>query len=451
MRLDDTIVAISSPPGRAPRGLVRLTGDEAERILHDLTGLRTATSHALHRARIDGRIACLVGVFRGPRSYTGQDSVELQTVGHPTLLDRIVNRCVEAGARRAGPGEFTARAHFNGRLSLVEAEGVAATIAAESDAQLRAAHMLTKGRIGRLAHAYADRLAQGLALLEAEIDFVEEEDVVAIEPVRLYNLVKELHLEVHETLERSTGAAALSATPCVVLAGPPNAGKSTLFNALLGRHRAVVRAVSGTTRDVLVEPVHLDPADPYSPEVMLVDLAGLEPGQAGLTRSMQEAAHDAMARADLLLWLVPSDESKPIVDPPAALASIPCVHVHTKADLLRGEHSEDGLIQISAQTGAGIEMLRARIGAELAGATRSISADALTLLPRHEAALERTRNELQAALTMLHGMRALPAIRDPELIAASLRGALDALAELAGDITPDDVLGRIFAGFCIGK
>lgn len=449
MRLDETIVAVSSPPGVSMRGLVRLSGPDASRILAQHCDLTEPSARTLHRVRFDDRLPCLVCVFPGPKSYTGEDLVEIQTVGHPVVLERVVNRCIESGARRAEPGEFSARAYFNGRVSLVEAEGIAATIAAESDAQLRAAQMLTEGRVGRVAEHFADELAQSLALLEAEIDFVEEEDVVAIEPRRLLAIVASLEQRIGETLDRATGTEALSSLPHVVLAGAPNAGKSTLFNALLGRSRAVVRDVSGTTRDVLIEPLHIDPLDPESPEVMLVDVAGLDASADGLNPRMQRAAHDAIRRADLVLWLRAADALAESDDAPNV--SAPVIPIITKSDLLDDTEPEPQTLHVSAATGTGLDRVRTQIVDTLAASTQALGADALALLPRHEHALTRAHEDLGIARDMLEPMADARSIHDPELLAAHLRSALDALAELAGEITPDDVLGRIFAGFCIGK
>lgn len=303
----DTIVAVASPPGRSARGIVRVSGPGAAAIASSLTA-RVASEvpiagrldpaqrvsdfkrRAVHRVRLDalGGLPAWLCWFPATASYTGEDAFELQAPGNPLLLERIVQRILQCQpvngsdpsptgrVRRAEAGEFTARAFFNGRLTLTEAEGVAMTIAAASDAELRAARMLTGGRLHARAAELADQLAVALALVEAGIDFTDQEDVVPIDAGDLRVRVREILNAIDDLLNRSVGAEQISALPRVVLVGPPNAGKSTLFNRLLGRERAVVSAVSGTTRDVLVEPMHLEPGNPLSPEIMLIDIAGLE-------------------------------------------------------------------------------------------------------------------------------------------------------------------------------
>jgi tRNA modification GTPase len=431
--------------------------------------------------------------FRGPRSYTGEDCAELQLPGSPVLLERVVDGLINSGksrgivARRAGPGEFTARAFFNGKLTITEAEGVAATIAARSDAQLRAAGWLRRGALGSL-----------------------QEDVVAIAPSALHDRLRSLHGRITAQLDRAVGAEQLEAIPWVVLAGDPNAGKSTLFNALLGRARAVVSRVAGTTRDVLAEPLTIETGH-GSAEVMLVDLAGADTAESALNQKMQSAARSAMERAELVLRCVPVD-SEGRSDAPGATGSSPAraevrsiqegeLVVRTKADLhsdrrggvdprprsaraaadqggheavpcttadhptlplapsLRGRGERAALITVercadalpvSAKTGEGLDELRRVIGERLRDRAISLAADALALHPRHEAALRSAQRSLTEAIALIEPSRH-ERVPDPELVAAAMRAALDDLGGLAGQITPDDLLGRIFATFCVGK
>ncbi|MEO1237372.1 MAG: GTPase, partial [Planctomycetota bacterium] len=299
----DTIVAVSSPPGRSARGLIRLDGPEAFAILDALVEFDAQPPpHHVVPARLrDPSIPVLVARFPGPRSYTGSDVAELQLPGHPALLERMVLAAVDGsggGGRLAEPGEFTFRAYTAGKLDLTRAEGVAATIHAVSDGQLAAAAALRHGELARFAAERVDHVGRLLALVEAGIDFVDQDDVVPIPPPELAAALEEELQHFRGLLERSRSWGAVEALPRVVLVGPPSAGKSTLFNALLGRPRAVTDAAPGTTRDVLEEPLTLSPD---GNEVMLVDLAGLDNAASALDRDVQQRVRGAINHADLLL------------------------------------------------------------------------------------------------------------------------------------------------------
>jgi tRNA modification GTPase len=426
------ILAVASPPGRSLRGIVRASGPACFALLEtNLHGADRSRGARPARLRSDGLdLACLALFSPAPRSYTGEDSVELQLPGSPPLLDRVIDALLASGrlrgiaARRAEPGEFTARAYLNGRMSLTQAEGVAATIAARSDAQLRAAGLLSAGRLAMMAHELAETLARLLALVEAGIDFTDQDDVVAIAPAELCTQLTLVRNRVDAVLEHAIGSEQLEAIPWVVLAGPANAGKSTLFNALLGHRRAVVSSVAGTTRDVLTEPLTID--TPHGPaEVMLVDIAGADSTTGDLDEQMQDAATRAIDRADLVIRCARGQA------PAAATDEIP-IHV-------------DGV------TDAQLDDLRHRIAERLADRAVSLSADTLALLPRHEAALRSAQRNLLDTLELVERVRRDRTLPQPELVAAGLRMALDDLAGLAGDVTPDDILGRIFATFCVGK
>ncbi len=458
----DVIVAPAAGPGVSTRGVVRASGADAYVHLQDILRPPLAPTHApafvdftrgvfACRLRLadDLDLPCLALIAPGPRSYTGEDTIELHVPGGPRVIARVVDRLLEPSAagvamRHAEAGEFTARAYFNGRLSLTEAEGVAATISATSDAELRAARLLSTGALADFAHALADDLAGALALVEAGVDFTDEEDVVPIDASELAARLADLIDRLERTLDRATGMERLHAIPWVVLSGPPNAGKSTLFNALLGHERAVVSPVAGATRDVLAEPLVI-PTDDGPAEVMLVDLAGADDTPGGMNRRMQAARRAALQRAELRLDCTPADQmSGPADVDPAA------VDVRTMID--RGDGTRPaGSVGVSAATGVGLDELRRAIADRLADRAVSLSADALGLQSRHDAALRSALGNLRSAADTLASSGDTRALTMPELIAASMRAALDDLADLAGEMTPDDVLGRVFASFCVGK
>lgn len=469
---NDTIVAVGSPLGRSPRGLVRISGPAVMPILGELiqppdTGVDQLQVWPLPRRlvacrlRLVGRqtppggdrpaLPALIVLFLAPASYSGQDMAEIQCPGNPALLDRLIQRVVELGARLAQGGEFTFRAFLAGKLDLTQAEGVAATIAATSDSQLQAATMLRRGLLGQFAAELTTELADQLAIVEAGIDFVDQEDVVPITPEKLSDNLNHLSRRLDNLLAQSRSWGAVETLPKVVLVGAPSSGKSTLFNALLGQQRAVIAAAAGTTRDVLTEPWTLSDNTGRRFEVMLVDIAGLDTPLTALDRQIQTAAQHAIDQADLILH-IRDDQGAPSI----RHQGTPEIRVRSKADLLRqavaNETDDDRFdVTVSARTGQGLDALRAMIIQRLGDRSVSISAQMLTLQPRHEAALRQTQHHLHTARQILAHQRQDRTIKQIELIAAALRTALDEIAGLGGRMTPEDVLGRVFATFCIGK
>lgn len=443
MQQGDTIIAVSSPPGRSARSLVRISGPGAfAAVPQPPDGSRTGR---VKLPILQEELPALALWYRAPRSYTGEDTVELLLPGNPDLLQRVVDHFAEMpDLRRAEAGEFTARAFFNEKLTLSEAEGICQLISARSDAELTAADQLLRGRLGKLCEKVAEETATLLALVEAGVDFSDQEDVVAIAPGELSARVRSIHDALQEYLQRSVPLEQLSALPHVVLFGPVNAGKSSLFNALLGKRRAVVSHIAGATRDVLAEPLPL----PGGSEIMLVDLAGTGEAHDPLMRKSAEARRQALQKADLLLHCQPADKPAAETDTTVA-AGKPVVEIRTKCDLAPDRCCD--AIAVSAITGEGTAELLQAIREKLSGSMTSLSADTLALLPRHEHLLGKAVQCLENTEELTAAQREEPALSDEELIANELRQALDALGEIIGTISPDDVLGRVFAGFCIGK
>lgn len=460
----DTIVAVSSPAGRSSRAIIRLSGPHADAALARLSRTDRAQlkpAREFHAVKLDfgapDPLPCLAVRFAEPRSFTGEAMVELQIPGNPALVDRVLRACLAVdGVRLAQPGEFSFRAYLRGKIDLTQAEGIAATIAAQTDAQLAAAALLRKGRLGDLAAALVQQVAEALALVEAGIDFTDQDDVVPIAPRDLTARVSQSMDQLAEVLQKSRSWGTLRTLPRVVLVGAPSSGKSTLFNALLGADRAVTSHAPGTTRDVLEETIDLPatPASPIASQAALLDIAGLDTPQGELEGDIQSAAREAMASADLLLLVTPADAARRFVPETDHAQSKPVIEVLTKCDLIRVaplESPQRAAIAVSAQKNLGLDALRESIADHLAGAAGSLAAESLALQPRHEESLRAAHAALAQAMSQITPQSENRHLSRPEVIAGSLRLALDSLACLGGTMTPDDVIGLVFARFCVGK
>jgi len=472
------IVAVGSPPGRSRRGLIRASGAGAFDLLRRITNGPGPHCRgvSMQRLRIpEPGIAAIVLRFPGPGSATGEDLFELLLPGNPQLLERVIDDvlAIEPGARRAGPGEFSARAFVNGRLTLDEAEGVAALIRATDDAALDAATRLARGDLGRECRAWSERVVELLALVEAGIDFTDEEDVVAIEPEVLASALDGIVNEVERLGGAATGARVAAGSPRVVLLGLPNAGKSTLFNAIIGRARTVANAMPGTTRDAIEAPwrVRLSSANAPTPhhsallDVTLVDLPGLdEAGASTYSERMRGVAERAVCEADLVLVCVEHRHAEPDARVLAACGGRPWLLVRTKCD--RGdERATTGAvapdcrssaatgtrgIRTAGATGEGLDALAAAVAQALAQKA-SAHAGLMELLPRHRDALHRAAMSLTEAASRARVEPPRGPWSAPEECAALLRLALDALGEISGAAHPEALLDLVFSRFCIGK
>jgi len=445
MNPSDTIAAIASANGRAARGIVRIAGPETRTVLAALLDDAPSRRGAHHaRLAIEGAygqisVPALILSYESPRSYTGSDAAELILPGNPHLLARTLDAIVALDAvRLAEPGEFTARAFLAGRLTAEQAEGVGALIAASNNAEYEAAQQLLDGSVGDRYRALADEIAAVLALIEAELDFADEEDVTAITDNELAARLEEIEsrlitLGAHESPAITEARPSI---PVVALAGAPNAGKSTLFNALLGRTRSVVSDTPGTTRDAIAETMTLPRSAWGTPAVTLVDLAGLDAALSSrsvIDASAHRAVIEAITSADAIIWCDPSGR---FVASDLPVVRAPIIRVRTKGDL---SHADACCLSVCALDGWNLEPLRRAIAD---AADRSTAVSTHTVLPRHRRSLSLALHETRRAARL---------VDQREMLAGHLRTALDELAQLAGEISPDDVLGRIFTTFCIGK
>jgi tRNA modification GTPase len=460
---DDTIVAIATPAGRAGLGVVRISGPATQTIAAQLLlrkkplAPRRATltrvrdlADAAARAHvasgggwtpsaIDSVVATL---FPGPGSYTGEDTIEISAHGSPVVLERIVASAVSAGARMARPGEFTLRAYVNGRIDLVQAEAVGDLIDAVTPAQARQAFDQLSGGLTDAIAEMASELDGLIARLEASLDFPEEGYHFA-DSEEIARVVRASRDRIRSLLEGSRRGRVIREGRELVLVGGPNVGKSSLFNALIGVERAIVTDVPGTTRDLVTERCEIE----GSP-LTLVDTAGLRESAERVEEEGIRRTRRAAASSSLVLVVV--DRSRPLAETRQALDETAGVStrvvVASKADLPAAWNTEEveGAIAVSALTGSGLASLRAAIGRALVGESEAAELPRLSNV-RHIGLLERAQACLGRALEQAM-------LRAPEeLLVIDLHDARGSLDEVVGRRTPDDVLAKIFAEFCIGK
>jgi tRNA modification GTPase len=436
----DTIAAISSAVGMAARMIVRMSGGEANTIALQVGGIgvRSGAGGEAYRTTLQFQnlaVPAWVYQFRAPHSYTGEDLVEFHIPGNPLLARMLLDELLRLGARPAEAGEFTARAFFNGRIDLTAAEGVAATISAHSQQELAAARQLLSGELARRLRPLMDQLAEMVALVEVGIDF-SEEDVSFIATEELQLRTDEIKRHLQRLISESARFERLSHEPSFVLVGRPNAGKSTLLNALAGRPRAVVSPRAGTTRDALSAEVALDRGI-----VRVIDVAGLEEksGEGEIERQMQQRARRMVEEADFVILVREVGDERPTLSLPRRADVV----VGSKSDLSATAVAPDEGIWLSARTGQNLDVLRRRMS-ELAFGSATGAAATLALNTRHLRALDDAMASLSLVEEALGSSGA-------EVIALELREALHALGEILGQLTPDDLLGRIFSTFCIGK
>jgi len=441
----DTIVAAATPPGFGGVGIVRISGGDTERIARALLGSLPEPRNATHRTfrdtageRLDTGVALY---FPAPASFTGESVLELHGHGGPVVMSMLVEAAVELGARLAEPGEFTRRAFLNDKLDLAQAEAIADLISSGTSQAARAALRSLSGAFSAAVDALAGQLVRVRMYVEAAIDFPEEE-VDFLTDQQLLAQLDQCGDAFDELLDKTKIGRVLRDGYRVVIVGKPNAGKSSLMNKLSGEETAIVTEIAGTTRDILREQINIDGL-----AVELIDTAGMRDDPDRIEEEGIRRARAALKSADAVLWIQDATEAVETEMGEDVADGVETIVVRNKIDLLdkdtHGTGDETAFVRLSAKTGEGVDALQARLR-ELAG-YRNLGEGAFTARQRHIDALGR------AARHFAVGRKVLEEARAGELLAEELRLAQDALGEVTGAVSSDDLLGRIFSSFCIGK
>ncbi|WP_314261704.1 tRNA uridine-5-carboxymethylaminomethyl(34) synthesis GTPase MnmE [Cardiobacterium hominis] len=438
----DTIAAIATPPGTGGVSIIRISGSEALAIAARVSGTtpapRRATLAHIRDARGDTLDQALLLYYPAPHSYTGEDTLEIQGHGGIAVTQAVLAAVLDAGARLAEPGEYTRRAYLNNKIDLAQAEAIADLINARSQAAVKAANRSLQGDFSRQIETLAADLLALRIYIEAALDFPEEEIDFLREgdiAVRLQGWGERLRT----LLAQSTQGRLMNDGINLVIAGKPNAGKSSLLNALVGEERAIVTAQAGTTRDIVRETILI-----HGMPVNILDTAGLREAEDLVEQEGIRRTRHALSQADLILLLRDGSALDDAADDELP-ANIPQLLAYNKADqtppAVQAQHA-DGL-WISAKTGAGIDALRDAIACAVGRDSREESP--YIARERHLRALHQAERHYQDALAQLHSSQ------NGELIAEDLRLAHEALGSITGAVSSDDLLGHIFSSFCIGK
>ena len=448
----DTIAAPATPAGTSALAIVRASGPLAARLweaIFSQAPLPRQAHHGDYRDRTGALIDDVVAVFfRGPNSYSGEDIIEVSCHGNPFIIHKILDDLYSRGCRPAEPGEFTKRAFLNGRLGLSEAEAVADLIRARSDRALAAANQQLRGALGRRLQVLADQLLDLVARVEAQLDFPEE-DLPPEDRTLLLDALQRLHADTARLLAGGHYAEILRDGLKTVILGPPNAGKSSLLNRLVGRERALVSPEPGTTRDYLEERITLGPHC-----IRLIDTAGLNTSPAPLERLGMAKALEHAAGADLILLILDATRPAPALPEFESLPGLTAENallVVNKIDLVPSGPFPPGprgvpAVRISALTGAGCDELVAAIARHAESFRSEQDEEVIAINSRHAEALGKVAGFLYSAIEKLRAGASAD-----EFLASDLRGALNSFGEILGTIDNEKVLDRIFATFCIGK
>jgi tRNA modification GTPase len=447
MKRSDIIAAVATAPGRAGIGIVRISGPRLEQFAHGLVARQLAPRQALlsdflsvDQQVIDRGLALY---FPGPHSYTGEDVLELQGHGGPVVLQLLLRRCLELGARLAEPGEFTRRAYLNDKLDLAQAESIADLIDASTAQAARCAVRSLQGAFSERLNSLAQSVTELRMLVEATLDFPEE-DIDALDRAEVERHLGALRKELAAIEDASRQGSLLREGMHIVLAGLPNVGKSSLLNQLAGQDLAIVTEMPGTTRDAIRQSIDLDGVPAH-----MIDTAGLRESADTVERLGIARTWELIERADIVLMIMDSRTGETAADRKILErlpAAIPRVKVMNKIDLTsestarKEMEKSTPVVWLSAKTGEGVGLLK---GALLGvGGWRGESEGLFMARERHLSALSDTRSHLE---------RASECPGQIELVAEELRLAQRALGSITGGVTADDLLGQIFSRFCIGK
>lgn len=452
----DTIAAVATPAGRGGIGIVRVSGPACKKIAQGVTGAppgrpRTACLRPFrdqHGSLLDRG---LILHFPAPNSFTGEDVLEFHCHGSPILLDLLLASCCAYGARLAEPGEFSRRAYLNDKLDLNQAEAIADLINSETAQAVRNATRSLEGVFSERIATLLSAVTTLRVYVEAAIDFPEEE-IDFLSDGRVEKELQTLRAELDRVIQSATQGALIREGMTLVLAGKPNAGKSSLLNALSGRDTAIVTDVAGTTRDILREQIQLDGLPLH-----IIDTAGLRDSEDQVEQEGIRRAHREIARADQILLVLDDNARESSISPTQVLqqtlgslpAGIPIICIHNKCDLSGVTPHVDQVspllshIWLSARSGAGLELLREHLRSSVGLQTQA--EDGFSARRRHLQVLQRAAQCLDDALTQLQHAAA------GELIAEDLRACHDTLGEISGRMSSDELLGEIFSTFCIGK
>jgi tRNA modification GTPase len=445
--IQDNIAAIASGSGQAGVGVIRISGNNLGELAHALSGKQNLKPRFAHYAEFvdaSGEIidSGLILWFDTPRSFTGEDVLELQGHGSPVVLNMLLKRCLELGCRLAEAGEFTKRAYLNGKLDLVQAESIADLIHAESEATAKGALKSLKGEFSRHIDIINEQLINLRMFVEATLDFPEE-DIEFIANAKIKQKLEVLREQIHQLLSSTQQGVILNNGANIVIIGRPNVGKSSLLNALANEEVAIVTSIAGTTRDIVRQKIIVDGV-PFN----IIDTAGIRETQDVVERIGIERALLAVKNADLALILIDdsvgmSEEDTQILN--KLPAELPRIFVHNKIDLSSGTASviegESGAqVYISAKLNLGIELLRQKL-LSLIGWENSAG----------DVFLARTRHLDAMRIAVTHIDNAFSNWQSLEILAEELRYSHTALSSITGEFSADDLLGEIFSKFCIGK
>ena len=441
-----TIAAIATPPGNGGVGIIRISGTNVTEIAQKILNKPLKARHAIYSAFLDEDNSVIdSGVclyFPGPASYTGEDTLELQGHGGSVVLDMVLRRVISLGARIAKPGEFTERAFLNGKLDLAQAEAIADLIQSTTEQSVRSAQKSMQGVFSDQINELVTELTELRVYVEAAIDFVDEEidflsdGIVENRIIRLIDKIQQIQKTAQQGRLLRDGMT-------VVLVGKPNAGKSSLLNALAGHEAAIVTDIAGTTRDILRERIQLD-----GMPLHIIDTAGIRESENLIEKEGIRRAHLEIQKADKILLLIDAREKEDDQILKSLPTNIPVIKVFNKIDLINTdpklEKTENGYkCYLSIKKNIGLDLLKAHLKDTIGFDT---SADNVFLARRRHIEAIRIGSEfVESALTQLNINKA------GELVAEDLRQAQISFAEITGTVSSDELLGRIFSSFCIGK